>query len=184
MLLTCPSCGARHAIEAATNDEAARELVKVVAALDDAAVPTLHYLALHRPPRRALRWIRALALMRELSEAFHAGAVARNGRQHPIRPEAWRPALEAVIAAGDEGRLRRPLKGHGYFWEVLVGHSEKLAGEAERAHDEALRGRRRPAGEEDEEPADEPVALTAAEVRKHLDRTWEAIGRTPPERPA
>lgn len=176
MLLTCPSCGARHSIEAATNDEAAREVVSLVAAMGSAGVPAIHYLALFRPRLRALRWIRALALMRELSAAYHAGAVPRNGRDHPIRPEAWPLALEIVVAAADEGRLRLPLKSHGYLWEVVVGQSERLAGEAERARDAALRGRPRP----DSTPLADPVRLDPDVARGHIKRAWAAIGRDGP----
>lgn len=180
MLLTCPSCGARHAIEAATNDEAAREVVSLVASMGSAGIPAIHYLALFRPRLRALRWIRALALMRELSAAVHAGAVERNGRAHPIRPEAWVLALESVIAAGDGGRLRLPLKSHGYLWEVVTGLSERLAGEEERARDEALRGRPRPGSA----PAAEPARLDPEVARRHLEAGWAALGRSRPGDPS
>lgn len=176
MILTCPSCGARHSIEAATNDEAAREVVALAAAMHSAGTPVIQYLGLFRPAKHSLRWARALSLMRELSGAYHAGMIRRRGQDRAIRPEAWGLGIEAVLAARDQGKLRTPLRDHAYLWEVVIGHSERLAGNEERERDEERRGRPRPGPT----PPEEPRRLDRDRVRQHLKEGWAALGRTRP----
>ena len=168
MQLTCPSCGARHSIEAALNDEAAREVVQLAAAMHSAAVPAIAYLGLFRPAKHSLRWARARSLMRELSGVFHANMIRRRGRDWPIRPQAWVLGLEAVIEARDRGKLRTPLRDHAYLHEVVIGHSERLAGEAERQRDEEHR--RRP-----------PKGPTTPEEPQRLDPGGSASASTRPD---
>ena len=176
MLLTCPSCGARHSIEAATNDEAAREVVKLAAGMCSAAVPTIQYLGLFRPAKHSLRWARALSLMRELSGAYHANLIRRRGQKWQIRPEAWVLGLEAVLEARDRGKLWTPLRDHAYLFEVVIGHSERLVGEEERKRDQELRGRPRPGAN----PDDGPKRLDSEAARQGLEAGWAALGRTRP----
>ena len=173
MLLTCPSCGARHSIEAATNDDAAREVVKLASAMRSAAVPAIQYLGLFRPAKHSLRWARALSLLRELSGAYHANLIRRRGRDWPIRPEAWVLGLEAVLEARDRGKLRTPLRDHAYLFEVVIGHSERLAGEEERKRDEELRGRPRPGPTP---PLEEPQRMNPERVLQRINEARAAIG--------
>ena len=166
MLLTCPACAARHSIESATTDEAARELVALAIGIGSAAPVVIPYLALFRPAKRALRWGRALALMRELSGAYHAGVVRRRGRDHATRPEAWALGLETVLQARDAGKLRTPLRDHAYLWEVVIGHSERLAGAEEIHRDEERRARARPR-------SDGEAAAIARQARTAAEREFE-----------
>lgn len=179
MLLTCPGCAARFSLEAAVEDAEARGALAKAFELSELGPQVAAYLALFRPPKRALGWRRVRRLVTELVEAIEAGTLRRHGRDWEIRPEAWALGLAAVIERRDQGKLRTPLKDHAYLFETVINHSERLAGEAERKRDEDLRGRPRPGPTP---PLEEPKRFDAALARRHLDAGWKAIGRTPPNR--
>ncbi len=174
-MLVCPSCGARHSIEGMVHDEAARELAALAVTLGDLGRPALSYLGLFRGRKRALRWTRALSLMREIAEAVRTGTVRRRGRDVAIRPDAWAPALEQVLDARDRGRLQTPLRDHAYLWEVAIGRSERAAGEEEARRDEERRQRPRPSSA----PGGASAPITHAQVREHVARAREALGMGP-----
>ena len=174
MQLTCPVCGARHPIEAATNDEAAREVAKLATGMRSAGTGAVLYLGLFRPRKHALRWSRAAGLLRELSGAFHAGSIRRRGRDWPVTPEMWREAFETMLARRDEGRLTLPLRDHAYLFEVLAGLSDRVEAAEERAVEERRRTtpRRREGGDPQLE------RLDPARTREHLDKMRAAaLGR-------
>lgn len=140
MRLTCPCCGCVASAEAWLADSDAREALRLALSLPGSLGPSLlRYLSLFRPARRALGWDRALKLLRELEEPIRTGSLQRHGRPWAAPLAVWQAALDQVLAARDEGRLKLPLKSHGYLFEVVVGLSGRAEGreEAEREREAA-----------------------------------------------
>lgn len=107
MLGRCPVCHAHLQLEAIVQDEAARELLGVLSALEATLARALvGYLGLFRPAKQDLRWDRALRLAREVLA---------------LEPDAARLAwalaetTEAIRAKGGQ----TPIKSHGYLTRVL-----------------------------------------------------------------
>jgi hypothetical protein len=112
MRLRCPVCHAEAALEALeawAEDEAARELMGLLAGLDaEVGRPLAHYLGLFRSRSRALSWDRALRLAREALAVHADGAVLAAALAETV--EAMRQKREA----GDV----RPLENHNYLKKV------------------------------------------------------------------
>lgn len=67
MQLTCPTCHAHMPLETALQDEAGRELVGMLAAMQpQLALPLVHYLGFFRPAKQQLGWGRSLRLAKEV----------------------------------------------------------------------------------------------------------------------
>lgn len=103
----CPACHAHISLEAVAADDAARELLMLLAA-QDAAVgrALLAYLGLFRPAAQDLRWDRALRLAREVL-AFEADA------------QRLCAGLEATADAIRAKAGGTPLRNHNYLRRVL-----------------------------------------------------------------
>lgn len=109
MVVTCPCCFARFGIEAALEDEAARELMVLLADLPrEIARPLVSYLSLFRSASRALAWDRALRLARETLALGDHGALGA----------ALSETVDAMRTKQGEGNWR-PLGNHNYLKRVL-----------------------------------------------------------------
>lgn len=112
MRLRCPVCHAEAALEAWAEDEAARELMALLAGLDATlGRPLVAYLGLFRSGSRSLSWERALRLAREVL-ALDAD---------PTRMAAVLSQTVEQLRAKRDGGDIRPLSGHGYLKKVLEG---------------------------------------------------------------
>ena len=177
VLMTCPGCGARFSLEAAVDDAEARAALVAAFELSELGPRIATYIALFRPPKRALAWRRVRRLVTELVEAVGAGCIERRGRVHAVRAEAWAVALDQVLEARDRGKLRTPLRDHAYLWEVVIGHSERLSGKEEIRHDVERRGRPRPGAGPDKGPK----RIDPEATQRGIKAGWAALGRTRPD---
>lgn len=110
----CPVCHSHISLEAIVQDDAGRELLALLAALDaDLARPLVSYLGLFRPPKQDLRNLRALQLAREVQ------ALAEPG---PRLAMALTETVESLRA-----KAGPPLKNHNYLRRVLEGTPEQPA---------------------------------------------------------
>ena len=50
-----------------------------------------------------------------------AQEAARDGVCFPAPAEAWIHGFNETVNARDQGRLKTPLKSHGYLYEILAG---------------------------------------------------------------
>lgn len=177
MQLTCPCCFARFAIEAALTDDDARHAVaaalKLPAPLGDLL---LRYIGLFRPAKRALSWGHAAKLLTELLGPIQAGRVERNGRTWAAPTEAWKAAIEQMLAQRD--RLTLPIKSHGYLFEIIAGQANKIEAQAE-AKTEAQKHQRPHRDAGDSLPIGEvldmvkqakPIARDPAKIEAHLGK--------------
>lgn len=123
MKTRCPCCGTTLSLDALVAHEGARDALiaafRMGGALGGALV---RYLALHRPETRELSMDRVAKLLSELLPDVQAQRITRAGQVFDAPADAWIWAIEQAIAARDAGRLKTPLKGHGYLYEVLSNY--------------------------------------------------------------
>ena len=121
--------------------EGAREAVLVALQLPAPLGRLLiQYLAMFRGGHRQLAWARVSSILGELRTPIAAAQIERNGRTWPAPLEYWRVALEQMVQLRDQGKLKLPLKSHGYLFEVIAGMADKLEGKAESAQEARRRG--------------------------------------------
>lgn len=123
MLIRCPACGAQTSLDVVVDDAAAADALRQALELAPLGPRIVRYLALFRPMKTRLTWPRVNSLLAELLPAIKGGCVTRNGQTVAVDEAAWATALDEVLAARDSGKLRLPLKSHGYLFEVAIRKS-------------------------------------------------------------
>ena len=122
MKTRCPCCGTTLSLDALVAHEGAREALSVAFKLSGTLGSALvRYIAMFRPDARELTLERVARLINELLPDIQAQRIQRNGQVFDAPIEAWVWAIEQGIAARDAGRLKTPLKGHGWLYEVISG---------------------------------------------------------------
>lgn len=179
MRLTCPACQAETSLDAAIGREAdARALGTFISGNVPLGALLISYIALFRPAKRRLSLARTVGLFEELRPDLQRAAITRKGRDWAAPPEVWRAAIDQVLAARDKGTLSLPLTGHGYLYEVIVGHADKAEAVAER---EVLQAGRARGGNGE---AGGPVSLAAvAPMVMGVDLTQPGADRAVVHRP-
>ncbi len=123
MKTRCPCCGTTLSLDALVAHDGARDALiaafRMGGALGGALV---RYLALHRPETRELSMDRVAKLLSELLPDVQAQRITRAGQVFDAPADAWIWAIDQALAARDAGRLKLPLKGHGYLYEVLSNY--------------------------------------------------------------
>lgn len=124
MQLTCPCCHAHVPLEAALQDEAGRELVAMLAAMQpQLALPLVHYLGFFRPLRQQLGWGRSLRLAHEVvalcpapvDTLVHGLLEASRGLDDKRAQPGWKPLgnhnyLKRVLESV-QARMNAPTNG-------------------------------------------------------------------------
>ncbi len=122
MKTRCPNCGAVMSLDALMAHEAAREALALVFQLSGALGSSVtRYLGLFRPAQRELSMDRVAKLLREIVPDMQAQRIERGGAVCPAPAEAWIWAIGQALEARDTGRLKLPLTGHGWLYEVISG---------------------------------------------------------------
>lgn len=122
MKTRCPCCGAENSLDALIAHEQARQSLWALANIGGPMTQGLvQYLGLFRPSKSSLSQARMYSLMSELIPDIRAGEIRRNGQVHPAPVAAWTYAFNEVLSARDSGRLKTPLKSHGYLYEIIAG---------------------------------------------------------------
>jgi len=123
MRTRCPVCGTTLSLDALIAHEGAREALAVAFKLSGALGSALvRYIALFRPNAHELTLDRVARLINELLPDIQAQRITRNGQVFDAPVEAWVWAIEQAISARDAGRLKTPLKSHGWLYEVISGY--------------------------------------------------------------
>jgi hypothetical protein len=122
MKTRCPCCGAENSLDALIAHEQARQSMWTLANIGGPMTQGLvQYLGLFRPSKSSLSQARMYSLMSKLIPDIRAGEIRRNGQVHPAPVAAWTYAFNEVLTARDSGRLKTPLKSHGYLYEIIAG---------------------------------------------------------------
>lgn len=122
MNVKCPNCGAVHSLDALINDAEASAVLRAVLEMDaELGKAAIRYIGLFRPAKSQLSWARTAKLLNELMPMIKAQEAARDGVCFPAPTEAWIHGFNETVNARDQGRLKTPLKSHGYLYEILAG---------------------------------------------------------------
>ena len=120
MKTRCPGCGMTLSLDALVAHEGARRALAAAFHISGAIGSALvRYLALHRPQSRELTLDRVERLLNDVLPDVQAQRIMRGGQLFDAPHEAWIWAIEQALAARDAGRLKTPLKGHGWLYEVI-----------------------------------------------------------------
>ena len=120
MNIKCPNCGAVHSLDSLINDADASAVLKAVLEMDvELGKAAIRYIGLFRPAKSQLSWARTAKLLKELLPMIKAQEAARDGVCFPAPTEAWIHGLNETVNARDQGRLKLPLKSHGYLLEIV-----------------------------------------------------------------
>ena len=119
MLIHCPHCGADTPLIAALQDDAARELVGLLASEPALFAATINYLSLFKPAKSRLSWTRALDLTKSALEL-----------------DANKARLAAAMIKTTEAiraKSGKQLKNHNYLTQVLsdLGPTGSVPGSAD-----------------------------------------------------
>ena len=122
MNIKCPNCGAVHSLDSLINDAEASAVLRTVLEMDaELGKAAIRYIGLFRPAKSQLSWARTAKLLNELLPMIKAQEAARDGVCFPAPTEAWIHGFNETVNARDQGRLKTPLKSHGYLYEILAG---------------------------------------------------------------
>ncbi len=122
MNVKCPNCGAVHSLDALINDADASAVLKAVLEMDaELGKAAIRYIGLFRPAKSQLSWARTAKLLNELMPMIKAQEAVRDGICFHTPAEAWIHGFNETVNARDQGRLKTPLKSHGYLYEILAG---------------------------------------------------------------
>ena len=120
MNIKCPNCGAVHSLDSLINDADASAVLKAVLEMDaEMGKAAIRYIGLFRPAKSQLSWARTAKLLNELLAMIKAQEAARDGVCFPAPTEAWIHGFNETVNARDQGRLKLPLKSHGYLLEII-----------------------------------------------------------------
>ena len=120
MNIKCPNCGAVHSLDTLINDAEASAVLKAVLEMDaELGKAAIRYIGLFRPAKSQLSWARTAKLLNELLPLIKAQEAARDGVCFPAPAEAWIHGFNETVNARDQGRLKLPLKSHGYLLEIV-----------------------------------------------------------------
>ena len=120
MNIKCPNCGAVHSLDSLINDAEASAVLRTVLEMDaELGKAAIRYIGLFRPAKSQLSWARTAKLLNELLPMIKAQEAARDGVCFPAPTEAWIHGFNETVNARDQGRLKLPLKSHGYLLEIV-----------------------------------------------------------------
>lgn len=120
MNIKCPNCGAVYSLDSLINDAEASAVLRAVLEMDaEMGKAAIRYVGLFRPAKSQLSWARTAKLLNELMPMIKAQEVVRDGVSSPAPAEAWLHGFNETVNARDQGRLKLPLKSHGYLLEIV-----------------------------------------------------------------
>ena len=120
MNIKCPNCGAVQSLDSLINDADASAVLRAVLEMDaEMGKAAIRYVGLFRPAKSQLSWARTAKLLNELTPMIKAQEAVRDGVSSSAPAEAWLHGFNETVNARDQGRLKLPLKSHGYLLEIV-----------------------------------------------------------------
>jgi hypothetical protein len=109
-----------HSLDSLINDADASAVLRAVLEMDvEMGKAAIRYVGLFRPAKSQLSWSRTAKLLNELLPMMKAQTAVRDGVSSPAPAEAWLHGFNETVNARDQGRLKLPLKSHGYLLEIV-----------------------------------------------------------------
>lgn len=172
MILVCPSCAATHSAEAWSQDAAIRETIAAVVKLPrDVQEHLFEYLALFRPPKRALSWRRARRVVGELAELVAAREVGwETLPPRPATPALWAHGMGEMI--GRKAGFKAHFTAHNYLKKIVYDLADEADREAEKRTRQAEARHERP-----DEAGLPDMGLSPEEMARNRKEFFEAVGR-------
>jgi hypothetical protein len=137
----CPTCGARHEIDALILHDYLRQAVVSALGLPrELSARIVRYLRLFvsdKAPQRALQPDRAAVLLEQLNKAIAEGKIEARGRAWSAPLPVWSAALDAVFEAVESGRKQKPLPNHSYLYGVIANMTDAKESKDEEAREQA-----------------------------------------------
>lgn len=165
MKASCPNCGANFDLDAAVSTADAKRLTALVAELrPPVAKGLLGYLTLFRTASGQLRPATQLKIAEELKAYIEAGSIVRNRRRIQVNDDIWSAAFHQILQRA--GGLSLPLKGNGYFLEIVAG----LAGQYDSVKEQATERERQQRGRTAEAPPRSAAELCEQQMREQWDK--------------
>lgn len=120
MNVKCPNCGSVNSLDALIADTGVVDVMRCLLDLDEElGKAAIRYIGLFRPAKSQLSWARTAKLLNELMPMIKAETVERDGVSYPAPAAAWIHGFTETLTARDIGRLKTPLKSHGYLYEIV-----------------------------------------------------------------
>lgn len=171
MRITCPNCAETYPIEAGFADSDGKRLAVLFAEMEPAlGRAVINYLRLFKPPKSALRTVRAIKIVAQLLDLVRTGTVCRDERSGLRRPAShamWAAGIDQMLAA--PGKLTLPLGNHHYLRAIVFGIADQADAHAERAHEQQLRTPSRGTGQPADIRQESPLEAMLAWLRQQRD---------------
>lgn len=124
MKVRCHNCGALHSLDSLVTNDAASDALRLAFEFSgELGKAWVQYLGLFRPTQSQLSLDRVAKITVEVIHDVRSGRIVRNGQTYDAPVDAWIYAIDLMIKARDEGRLKLPLKNHNYLYEVISGYN-------------------------------------------------------------
>lgn len=121
MKTRCPCCGTTLSLDALVAHDGARDALNAAFKISgELGAAIIKYLGLFRSETRELSLDRVAKLLNELVPDIQAQRISHDRRTYETPVAAWIWSIEQVLAVRSQGRLKTPLKGHGYLYTVLT----------------------------------------------------------------
>lgn len=178
MRITCPNCCETYPIDAGFADDDGKRLAALFAGMEPMlGRAVLSYLRLFKPPKSALRSVRAARIVEELLDLVRTGTVCRDeraGLRRPASPALWAQGIEQMLAT--PGKLQLPLANHHYLRAIVYGLADQADAVGERRREADARAGKRPAG-----PSDAPLRESPLQAHLAWLRQQQQYGALTPE---
>ena len=130
--LRCPHCGHAADLRDFANEQAARQVVLIMADLPKSLGRlSLHYIGLFKPAQRSLSWERTLKLLQQLQADINQGRIERHGRIWAAPESLWHQAFTIMLDKASANGLTLPLKNHAYLYEIISSSQSSQEAKAE-----------------------------------------------------
>jgi len=121
MKTRCPCCGTTLSLDALVAHDGARDALNAAFKVSgELGAAIIKYLGLFRSETRELSLDRVSKLLNELVPDIQAQRILHDRRTYDAPVAAWVWAIDQVLTARSQGRLKTPLKGHGYLYTILT----------------------------------------------------------------
>lgn len=132
MHIKCVCCGAVGSLDLLiAAEDGGAEAIQVAGRMEPELWKiAFQYMALFRPQKSKLSWLRVSKLLGELQDMVEKAEFERGGKVFNAPLACWLAGLEKLLSQQD--KINRPLKNHAYLLEIMMSLDAKSIREAEK----------------------------------------------------